>query len=77
MTTTTTMTMDAIKRLIDKARKAEAGIRRNGGKIALADAAQLYDLGRTLNAAAKLASHLEVEARLEAGQGDDIENYIK
>ena len=75
--TTTTTTLDAIKRLINEARKAEAGIRRNGGKSALADAAELYELGRKLNAAAKLASHIEVEARLEAGQGDNIENYIK
>lgn len=74
-TTTTTTTLDAIRRLIEKARKAEAGLRR--GKSALADASELYELGRTLNAAAKLASHLELEARLEAGQGDDIENYIK
>jgi ATP-dependent helicase HrpA len=63
--------------LVRRLESLEAKLRRNGGKSALADAAELYELGRTLNAAAKLASHLEVEARLEAGQGDDIENYIK
>ena len=72
-------TLDAIKRLLRKAVKAETTLRksrRKKGWSSLAEAAELYDLGRTLQAATKLANHLEIEARLASGQGDEIERYI-
>ena len=74
-----TTSLDTIERVLKLALKTEMDLRRDMTRktpSALAAAAQLSYLGQTLAVAAKLASHLEIEARMEAGQGDRIECYI-